>query len=35
MKAKRVDIKINKSQEMEIEAQMFEAERARSRQSWR
>ena len=35
VKAERVETKINKAQAMEIEAQMFEAERDRVRQIWR
>ena len=35
VKAERVEIKINEARVMELEAQMFEAERVRARQSWR
>ena len=34
MKEERVKTKSNKAQAMELEAQVFEAERARSIQSW-
>ena len=35
MKAERVETQINKVRAMELELQMFEAERARARYSWR
>ena len=35
MKAERVETKSNEAQAMELEAQVFEAERSRARQSWR
>ena len=35
VKAERVETKSNKTRAMELEAHMFEAERARARQSWR
>ena len=35
VKAERVETKSNEVQAMELEAQMFEAERDRARQSWR
>ena len=35
MKVERVETESNKAQAMELEAQMFEAEKARARQSWR
>ena len=35
MKAERVETKSNEARAMELEAQMFKAERARAIQSWR
>ena len=35
MKAERVETESNKARAMELEAQVFEAERDRARQSWR
>ena len=35
MKAERVETKSNEAQAMELEAQVFEAERARAKQIWR
>ena len=35
VKTERVETEINEGRVMEIEAQMFEAERARARQIWR
>ena len=35
MKAERVETESNEARSMELEAQVFEAERARARQSWR
>ena len=35
VKAERVDTEINEVRAMEIEAQVFEAERAKARQRWR
>ena len=35
MKAENVATEINKARAMELEAQMFEAERSRARQIWR
>ena len=35
LKAERVNTKSNEARAMELEAQMFEAKRARARQSWR
>ena len=35
MKAERVETESNEARAMELEAQMFEAERARARQIWR
>ena len=35
VKAERVDTESNKTRAMELEVQMFEAERSKSRQIWR
>ena len=35
VKAERVDTKSNEARAMELEAQVFEAERARARKSWK
>ena len=35
MKAERVETESNEAREMELEAQVFEAERSRARQIWR